>query len=123
MTKRDVVLARLLELRRLTERRALEEQFARQADCLGAQREGELHFVERHSRLGHANPCRQGRKHHQPHPTRSAFMAPRNADAPRSESARVGRVFPRFDRRPASRIAALGNIIGRHIVDKCGVFA
>jgi hypothetical protein len=39
MTKRDVVLARLLELRRLTERRALEEQFARQADCLRAQRE------------------------------------------------------------------------------------
>jgi hypothetical protein len=39
MTKSDVVLARLLELRRLTERRALEEQFARQADCLRAQRE------------------------------------------------------------------------------------
>jgi hypothetical protein len=38
MTKPDVVLARLLELRRLTERRALEEQFARQGDCHRAQR-------------------------------------------------------------------------------------
>jgi hypothetical protein len=38
MTKPDVVLARLVELRRLTERRALEEQFARQADCHRAQR-------------------------------------------------------------------------------------
>jgi hypothetical protein len=39
MTKRDVVLARLIELRRLTERRALEEQLARQGDCHRAQRE------------------------------------------------------------------------------------
>jgi microcompartment protein CcmL/EutN len=39
MTKPDVVLARLLELRRLTERRALEEQLVRQADCHRAQRE------------------------------------------------------------------------------------
>ena len=39
MTKHDVVLARLLELRRLIERRALEEQLVRQGDCHRAQRE------------------------------------------------------------------------------------
>jgi hypothetical protein len=39
MTKPDVVLARLLLLRRLTERRALDEQFARHEDCRRAQRE------------------------------------------------------------------------------------
>jgi hypothetical protein len=39
MTKPDVVLVRLLELRRLTERRALEEQLARQEDCRRARRE------------------------------------------------------------------------------------
>jgi hypothetical protein len=39
MTKPDLALVRLLELRRLIERRALEEQLACQGDCRRAQRE------------------------------------------------------------------------------------
>jgi len=49
-----------------------------------------LHLVERHGRLGQADPSRQGREHRQPHPTRSAFIAPRNADVARSKALESG---------------------------------
>ena len=49
-----------------------------------------LHLVEGERRLRPADQPRQRRHYRQSHPTPSALMAPRNADAARSKDARAG---------------------------------